>query len=389
MRPWFAMLLLAAGLAHTLSAVAGDEALAGVRERIEQPEVLRGRFEQEKQLKGFRNPLRSTGTMLLVRERGIAWDTSEPFASSAVLTREKLTSELPDGSLIQHADAGEWDAWRQASGQREGAVVGWMQSWRATLAAMAGTVVFLAAAWVWGVPWLSVTLAGLVPQSLENQIGEQSLAQLDRLFLEPSQLPAAQQEALRQRFARVVEQAHPEGDAPAWQLAFHQSGVLGANAFALPGGSIVMTDDLVALLDDQPDALVGVLAHELGHVQHRHGLDLMVRASLVSALVGVVLGDASGFLATVPATLATQSYSRDAEREADAHAAQMLHASGIDPAVMAIFFERMLAEEGAVQPAGDPGESEGSGVSLPIAIASHPDHGERIRFFREWQAPGP
>ena len=51
--------------------------------------------------------------------------------------------------------------------------------------------------------------------------------------------------------------------------------------------------------------------------------------------------------------------------------------------------ERMLAEEGAVQPAGDPGESEGSGVSLPIAIASHPDHGERIRFFREWQAPGP
>ena len=62
---------------------------------------------------------------------------------------------------------------------------------------------------------------------------------------------------------------------------------------------------------------------------------------------------------------------------------------GIDPAVMAIFFERMLAEEGAVQPAGDPGEHEGSGVSLPIAIASHPDHGERIRFFREWQAPGP
>lgn len=152
---------------------------------------------------------------------------------------------------------------------------------------------------------------------------------------------------------------------------------------------MVMTDDLVKLLDDQPDALVGVLAHELGHVQHHHGLDLMVRASLVSALVGVVLGDASGFLATVPATLATQSYSRDAEREADAHAAQMLHASGIDPAVMAIFFERMLAEEGAVQPAGDPGESEGSGVSLPIAIASHPDHGERIRFFREWQAPGP
>jgi len=303
-------------------------------------------------------------------------------------------TELPDGGLIQHANAAEWDAWFQASGLREGAVVGWMQSWRATVAAMAGTVVFLAAAWVWGVPWLSVTLAGLVPQSLENQIGEQSLAQLDRLFLEPSQLPPAQQEALRQRFARVVDSAHPEGDAPAWQLSFHRSDVLGANAFALPGGAIVMTDDLVALLADQPDALVGVLAHELGHVQHRHGLDLMVRASLVSALVGVVLGDASGFLATVPATLATQSYSRDAERQADAHAAQMLHASGIDPAVMALFFERMVAEAGG--PVQTPGGRAGAGddeadagVSLPIAIASHPDHGERIRFFREWQTSRP
>jgi Zn-dependent protease with chaperone function len=303
-------------------------------------------------------------------------------------------AELPDGGLIQHAHAAEWDAWFQASGLREGAVVGWMQSWRATFAAMAGTVVFLAAAWIWGVPWLSVTLAGLVPQSLENQIGEQSLAQLDRLFLEPSQLPAAQQEALRQRFARVVERAHPEGGAPAWQLGFHKSEVLGANAFALPGGSIVMTDQLVELLADQPDAIVGVLAHELGHVQHHHGLDLMVRASLVSALVGVVLGDASGFLATVPATLATQSYSRDAEREADAHAAQMLHASGIQPAVMAVFFERMLAEAGGAgqasgRPAGSDDDEAEAGMSLPIAISSHPDHGERIRFFREWQVPGP
>ena len=308
-------------------------------------------------------------------------------------THGQRQTELPDGGLIQHADAAGWDAWWRASGQREGAVVGWMQSWRATLVAMAGSVVFLAAAWVWGVPWLSQTLAHQVPDSLDTRIGQQSLRQLDRLFLGPSELPQKQQEDLRQRFTALVERAYPQGDAPHWELAFHASPVLGANAFALPGGFIVMTDELVELLHDQPDAIVGVLAHELGHVEHRDGLDLMVRASLISALVGVVLGDASGFLATVPATLATQAYSRDAERRADAHAARLLHASGIPPSAMVVFFERMLKEdgedgEGGPKPAqgrGDDSDDGARGASLPIAIASHPDHGERIRFFREWQ----
>ncbi|MDT4875622.1 Beta-barrel assembly-enhancing protease [compost metagenome] len=106
----------------------------------------------------------------------------------------------------------------------------------------------------------------------------------------------------------------------------------------------------------------------------------MVRASLVSALVGVVLGDASGFLATVPATLATQAYSRDAEREADAFAARLLDQSDVSPSVMVAFFERIQREE-----AGQDVDGKGS-ARLPIAISSHPDHGERIRFFREWQA---
>lgn len=293
-------------------------------------------------------------------------------------------TDLPDGGMIQHADAAEWDAWWLANHQPESPIVGWMQSWRATLVAMAGTVVFLAAAWVWGVPLLSQTLAHALPDSLETRIGQQSLQQLDRLFLKPSKLPESQQADVRKRFERVVEQAYPAGDAPPWQLSFHASEILGANAFALPGGYIVMTDELVELLKDQPDAIQGVLAHELAHVQHHDGMDMMVRASLVSALVGVVLGDASGFIATVPATLATQSYSRDAERRADAHAAQMLHDAGLKPAAMAVFFERMLKEERDGEDEGN-SEAEDEGVSLPIAISSHPDHDERIQFFRTWE----
>jgi Zn-dependent protease with chaperone function len=319
--------------------------------------------------------------------RGIRW----PERRSHGLRQ----TELPDGSLIQHADAREWDAWAQGNGLRESAIVGWMQSWRGALGAMVSTVVFLAAAWVWGVPLLSTAIAHSIPHSVEASIGEASLKQLRALFLKPSELPDSQQTKLRQGFAALVQNAYPEGDAPAWQLSFHKSKALGANAFALPGGQIVITDELVNMLDDVPDAVLGILAHELGHVEHRHGLDLMVRASLVSAMVGVVIGDASGFLATVPATLATQAYSRDAERQSDAQAAHMLHASGISPAFMATFFERLRDNEASTrdgsaqsrEPSTEPGVEEGS-ASLPIAISSHPDHAERIRFFRNWTPSG-
>jgi hypothetical protein len=99
-----AMFALAAFLSLSAPAWSQDQAPAGqgdgagVRARLAQPEVLRGRFEQRKQLQGFRNPLVSRGDFLLVRDRGVAWDTTEPFASSTLLTRERLLTRLPDGS---------------------------------------------------------------------------------------------------------------------------------------------------------------------------------------------------------------------------------------------------------------------------------------------------
>lgn len=77
----------------------------GVHARLAQPAVLRGQFEQSKRLEGFRQPLVSRGDFLLVRDRGIAWDTREPFASTTLLTRERLLTRLPDGSQRVLLDA--------------------------------------------------------------------------------------------------------------------------------------------------------------------------------------------------------------------------------------------------------------------------------------------
>ncbi|MBL0942936.1 MAG: M48 family metallopeptidase [Hydrogenophaga sp.] len=299
--------------------------------------------------------------------RGVRWPERR--------THGQRQTELPDGGLLQHADAREWDAWWADQSIGESFVVGWQQSWRGVLVALLTTVAVLGLTWVWGVPWASARMAQHVPPALEARIGRESMEQLERVFFQPSALPAAQQQALQARWQAMVQRAHAAGEAPPHTLAFRASPRLGPNALALPGGQIVVTDELVRLLHDQPDVLMGVLGHELGHVQHRDGMDMLVRSTFISALVGVVFGDMGGFVAAVPAALLTQSYSRDAERRADQRAAELLHANGVPPAVMATLFERLRARHQA-----------GEGEALPIAIASHPADAERVRFFREWAA---
>ncbi|GAA6142051.1 M48 family metallopeptidase [Hydrogenophaga sp. 5NK40-0174] len=299
---------------------------------------------------------------------------------------------LPDGGMIVHADGPEWDMWRESHGHEDSAVVQMMQSWRGAFMSAAGTVAFLVGAWLWGVPIAASVMADMVPAAVEESIGDYSMKQLDKMFLDDSELPEAQQTALRQRFEAVVQEAYRHRDAPPeWQLSFHKAKLLGPNAFALPGGHMVVTDELVRLLEDEPDAIVGVLAHELGHVEHKHGLNMLFRSSMLSALAGLVLGDASTFLTTIPLTLTTQGYSRDVEREADAHSAQMLHDAGISPAVMALFFERMGSSgrgRKADEHSGheeDGGHDDEGGDGLGIAISSHPGDQERIRYFRTWR----
>lgn len=280
---------------------------------------------------------------------------------------------LPGGAQLQASDSAAFDAWRQASGARDSWVVRAQQNWRSTLSAAVGLVLLAAAGTLWGVPWAAKVLVAALPEAVDQAVGESALAQIDQRWLKPSTLPADRQEALRQAFARAVEAAYPAGDAPRHTVRFAAADkTLGPNAFALPGGSIIVTDALVKLLDGADDTLVGVLGHELGHVRHRHGMKALVQVTLVGTATSVALGDFSTVLAGVPALLAQAAYSRDAERESDAEAARLLKAAGLQPAVMVVLFERM-AKEAKGRPA------------VPVSLASHPMDEERMAFFRDYK----
>lgn len=133
------------------------------------------------------------------------------------------------------------------------------------------------------------------------------------------------------------------------------------NAFTLPGGQIVMTRGLLENMEGM-DEFAGVLAHELGHLRARHGLQNMIAASGVQVLASTTTGGGN-LVGEIGSTLTVLSHSRDAEREADAFAAKILRNSGIGTGGLVRWFERMEAQTGG---------EEGAGGHIPTLFSTHP-----------------
>jgi Zn-dependent protease with chaperone function len=296
--------------------------------------------------------------------------------------------ELEGGGTLVATDAAAFDAWRGHHRIAEGWVVRAQQHWRGVALALVLLVVVAVGGYRWGVPTLATGVVAVLPAEVDRHLGDAALASLDRDWLEPSRLPAATQQAWRERMQRFVEAAEPD---PArrvpWELHLRRGGeALGANALALPGGHIVITDEMLALLAGHEDTVLGVLAHEYGHVERRHGMQAVARLALVSLALTAAFGDLSSVLLAVPVLLAQADYSRDAEREADSISARLLRASGRSPEAMVVLFEKMAAERRGDSPPDDAASApKGRRLrpNLPIAFASHPQDDERIRFFRD------
>lgn len=97
------VLVLAVAGGFVLPATAADP-LAQVRAQVAQVPMLRGEFTQEKQVAGFKNPLRSNGRFLLARDKGVLWTTTAPFPSEIVITQDRILSRQRDGSRRVEVD---------------------------------------------------------------------------------------------------------------------------------------------------------------------------------------------------------------------------------------------------------------------------------------------
>ena len=118
------------------------------------------------------------------------------------------------------------------------------------------------------------------------------------------------------------------------------------NAFALPGGQVFFFSALLDQAETQ-DEFAGVLAHEVGHVAHRHGMEQLISTAGTGALIGFILGDMTGFsvAAGLGATIIDSRFSRDAERQADAFAARAAERMDFHPAGLADLINRVGADD--------------------------------------------
>ena len=296
---------------------------------------------------------------------------AEPFQAAPLMLRMgDATCEVAAGPDRQ--------ALLDALGYRRSAVERWQARWPAALVALVLLLASLGAGFVWGVPAAAEQIAARLPVSVDVKLGQAALAGLEaQELIGPSRLSDERIADVEALLPRVLP-AHPRMPV---RILVRASDRLAANALALPDGTIIVTDALVRLvldadneLDDDGQAeLLGVLGHEVGHIELRHATRAMTGSSLTAALSATLFGDFSAVAAGVPAVLTQMRYSRDMELEADAWAVDALRRNGLGPDALADALRALQRTH----------QNDEKGVPRWLKqtmayVSTHPDTDERI-----------
>lgn len=299
-----------------------------------------------------------------------------PLAEVVVSSRLGNTPRmlrLANGASFETADNAGVDRLLGGQGKRHGLVHRLESSLRYVLLGLLVTIAFVWGGVRYGIPALAEVSAFALPEAASRQIGEGVLELLDDEVLFASELSVAEQARLRLRFAPMMA-ASGLPLRLEFRKAAHQ---LGANAFALPSGTVIFTDQLVKLAE-RDEELLGVLAHEIGHIERRHGLRQVLQGSALGLLAMTVTGDVSSvssLIATIPVILTQLGYSRDFEHEADRFAADLLASHGIDAAHLGTMLMRL---ETAMRKCPEAERCADPDSGWTSYLSTHPPTAERL-----------
>lgn len=283
-----------------------------------------------------------------VQDKQFRWDLGEhhlrlSYGVRALIVKDATAQRLMSAHLKQYAGR------RKTSGA---APILFSRAMFLFLVIVGGLV----AAYIWLMPIVAEHLALRLPRSVDDKIGEASFN-----AMAPTMAFDTARSAALQRFGDALEISKDH------VLKYHVVKDTQVNAFAMPGGHIVVYTGLLDELDT-PQELAGLLAHEGTHVQERHSTRSMVRQFASSFFISLIAGDA-GALGEIAANKGDElrglGYSRDLEQAADDIGMQRMHANGVDPHGMIDLLEELKG-------------AHGYSTEPPAFLSSHPLTDDRI-----------
>jgi Zn-dependent protease with chaperone function len=242
-------------------------------------------------------------------------------------------------------------------------------SWRGASVTLFALIALVYAIHSWGIPGVADEAAKLMPATWAENIETTVMKDIDSNLCKASELPTVRQTHLLKQFSLLQTTASPTiREVPQARLIFRSCALMGPNAFNVGREIIVLTDEMVKFADDDA-AILGILAHELGHLEGDHVMRGILRYAGVGVVATALLGDVSSIVAAAPTLVMRNQFSQVFEREADAHALSRMRAAGISTKPLAAVFKKLSADDG-----------NGDGKKWEW-LFSHPDSGERAKLF--------
>lgn len=245
-----------------------------------------------------------------------------------------------------------------------------LESWiPAVIISWFGIVVVGFAVVKWGIPSLAENAADFVPEAAEVRIGDDVLKELEsRNLLTESR----QSRRVRQQVIDYLESFDQEEST----VLIRRSDFFGANAVALPGGKVILTDQLISVTENREE-LLAVYLHELGHLHHRHVVKQALQDSFLTLLVVTITRDltaATDLAAVIPSMLLSFSYSRKFETEADRYALEHMQEAGLDTSHFSDVIRKLIVET----------EQDEKDWLATKYMSTHPAPEERLHMIDSW-----
>ncbi len=236
--------------------------------------------------------------------------------------------------------------------------------WRMWVAATAATgLALILLVWVlyaWGIPAFADIVAARVPVAWEAQLG----AAVTDTLAPPGQRCSrgGPHVALEQILSRLTAAGPPTPYAYTIIVSTDDA----PNAFAAPGGYVVVTAGLLRL-SDRPEEIAGVMAHELQHIIQRHATRLLVQELSLRALVSLASGDLGGLGSALEVArgLGRLRYQRADEMSADREAVHLLVSARIDPRALTTLLRKLQ-------------QTPAAAFQSPAYLSTHPSLDERL-----------